>query len=127
QSYWVDEATTVRELHLSFGGMLHAVATNESTPPLYYGLAWVWAKVLGTGEVGLRSLSALSGVAVIPVVYLAGRELGSRRAGVYAALLAALSPFLIWYSQEARAYMLLTLVCALSFLFFARALRRPSS
>jgi mannosyltransferase len=127
QSYWVDEATTVRELHLSFGGMLHAVATNESTPPLYYALAWVWAKVFGTGAVALRSLSALAGVAVIPVVYLAGRELGSRRAGVYASLLAALSPLLIWYSQEARAYMLFTLLCALSFLFFARALREPTA
>jgi hypothetical protein len=127
QSYWVDEATTVHELHLSFGAMLHAVATNESTPPLYYVLAWVWAKVLGTGELGLRSLSALAGVGVVPVVYLAGRELGSRRAGLYAALLAAVSPLLIWYSQEARAYMLFTLLCGLSFLFFARALREPSA
>jgi hypothetical protein len=126
QSYWVDEATTVHELHLSFGGMLHAVATNESTPPLYYVLAWIWAKVFGTGELGLRSLSALAGTAVIPVVYLGARELGSRRAGIFAALLAALSPVLIWYSQEARAYMLFTLLCALSFLFFARALREPT-
>jgi hypothetical protein len=87
----------------------------------------VWAKVFGTGAVGLRSLSALAGTALIGVVYLSGRELGSRRAGFYAALLAALSPFLIWYSQEARAYMLFGLLCGLSFLFFARALRQPSS
>jgi len=127
QSYWVDEATTVREMHMSFGGMLHAVATNESTPPLYYALAWVWAKILGTGEVGLRSLSALAGVAAIPVTYYAGRELASRRAGVLAAALAAVNPFLIWYSQEARTYMLFTLLCGLSFLFFARAWRRGST
>src|SRR5436305_5664075 len=127
QSYWVDEATTVQELHMSFGAMLHAVTTNESTPPLYYVLAWLWAKAFGTGEAGLRSLSALAGAGVIPVVYLAGRELASRRAGLLAALLAALSPFLIWYSQEARAYMLFTLLCGLSFVFFARSLRRGSS
>src|SRR5205085_11350120 len=124
QSYWVDEATTVQELHLSFGAMLHAVATNESTPPLYYALAWVWAKVFGTGEAGLRSLSALAGVGVVPVLYFAGRELGSRRAGILAALLGALSPFLIWYSQEARAYMLFAFLCGLSLLFFSRALYR---
>jgi mannosyltransferase len=124
QSYWTDEATTVHELGLSFGGMLHAVANNESTPPLYYILAWGWAKVFGTGEVGLRSLSALAGVAVIPVTYLCGCELGSRRAGLFAAALAALNPFLIWYSQEARAYMLFTLLSGLSVLFFARAWRR---
>ncbi len=67
QSYWYDEATTVRELHMSFGGLLHAVAHRESTPPLYYVLAWVWAKAFGTGEAGLRSLSALAGVGTIPV------------------------------------------------------------
>ena len=127
QSYWYDEATTVRELHMSLGGLLHAVAHVESTPPLYYLLAWVWAKVFGTGEVGLRSLSALAGVGAIPVAYLCGRDLASRAAGLLAAALTALSPFLIWYSQEARAYMLFALLCGLSFLFFVRALREPTT
>lgn len=126
QSYWFDEATTVGELHRSFGGMLHAVATNESTPPLYYVVAWVWAKVFGTGAAGLRSLSALAGVAAIPVAYLCGRDLVSRAAGLVAAALTAVSPFLIWYSQEARAYMLFALFCGLSFWFFVRVLQDPS-
>jgi mannosyltransferase len=127
QSYWYDEATTVRELHLPFGSLLHAVATKESTPPLYYVLAWVWAKAFGTGAAGLRSLSALAGVAAIPVAYLCGRALFSRAAGLVAASFTALSPFLIWYSQEARAYMLFGLFCGLSFLFFIRAWREPSA
>lgn len=127
QSYWYDEATTVRELHMSLGGLLHAVAHVESTPPLYYVLAWVWAKVFGTGEAGLRSLSALAGVGAIPVAFVCGRELASRAAGLLAAALTALSPFLIWYSQEARAYMLFALLCGLSFLFFVRALREPTT
>ena len=38
-------------------------------PPLYYLLAWVWAEVSGLGAVGLRSLSALAGVATVPVAY----------------------------------------------------------
>ena len=124
QSYWVDEATTVHELSLSFGGLMHAIHVQESTPPLYYVLAWVWAKVFGTGELGLRSLSALAGTALIPVAYACGRELVSRGTGLVAAALTALSPFLIWYSQEARAYMLFALLCGISLLFFARALRR---
>jgi 4-amino-4-deoxy-L-arabinose transferase-like glycosyltransferase len=127
QSYWLDESTTVHELHLSFGGLLHAVHVNETTPPLYFVLAWLWSKVFGTGEVGLRALSAVAGVAVIPLAYLCGRELVSRRAGLVAAALVALSPFMIWYSQEARSYMLLTAFCGASLLFFAQAWRRPSS
>ncbi len=126
QSYWFDEATTAHEMQLSFGAMLHAMSTNESTPPLYYVLAWVWARVFGVGEAGLRSLSALAGTAIVPVAYLCGRELVSRAAGYVAATFAAVSPFLIWYSQEARAYMLFAALCALSLLFFARAWRVPS-
>lgn len=124
QSFWVDEATTVHEVGLSFGGMLSAVAAHESTPPLYFALAWVWTRVFGSGELGLRSLSAVAGTALIPVTYLCGRELVSRRAGLAAAALATFSPFLIWYSQEARAYMLFGLLGALTLLFCARYARR---
>jgi uncharacterized membrane protein len=127
QSYWFDEATTAHAVQLSFGGLLHVVRTTESTPPLYYVLAWVWAKVFGAGEAGLRSLSALAGTALIPIAYLCGRELVSRAAGYVAAALVAVSPFMIWYSQEARAYMLLAALCGLSLLFFARTRSEPST
>ncbi len=126
QSYWLDEATTVHEMHLGFGALLHQVHVNETTPPLYFILAWLWSKVFGTSEAGLRSLSALLGTLAIPIAYLCGRELMTRAAGIVAAALAALSPFLIWYSQEARSYMLFTVLCGLSFWFFARSLRDPS-
>jgi mannosyltransferase len=124
QSYHHDEViTAVRVIPGSFSHMLGQVRASESNPPLYYVFAWGWAKAFGTGEVGLRSLTALFGVATIPVAYFAGRELASRRAGLIAAGLAAVNPMLIWYSQEARSYALLVFFCALSFVFFARALR----
>ncbi len=123
QSFWVDEATTVHEVGLSFGAMLHAIGVNETTPPLYFALAWVWTRVFGPGELGIRSLSALAGTALVPVAYLCGRELVSRAAGVFTAALVALSPFMIWYSQEARSYMLLALLSGLSLLYWARAAR----
>jgi mannosyltransferase len=127
QSYWLDEATTAHEVGLSFGALLHQVRINETTPPLYFIVAWVWAKLFGTGAVGLRSLSALAGTAAVPVTYLAGRELVSRRAGLLAALFAAVNPFMIWYSQEARSYMLFGLFCGASVLFCARAWRRGTA
>jgi mannosyltransferase len=123
QSYHHDEAiTALRVVPGSFGEMLHSVKVSESNPPLYYVLAWGWAKLFGTGEVGLRSLSALFGAATVPVGYLIGRQLASRRAGLILAALIALNPMLIWYSQEARSYALLVFFGALSLLFFARAL-----
>jgi 4-amino-4-deoxy-L-arabinose transferase-like glycosyltransferase len=126
QSLWFDEAQAVHEMHLSLAAMLSAWSANEPNPPLYFVLAWPWAQLFGAGEAGLRSLSALLGTITIPVVYLCGRELVSRRAGLFAAAFAAVNPFLIWYSQEAREYMLLTVLSAASVLFFARAWRTPS-
>ncbi len=124
QSYHHDEVVTAaRVVPGSFMHMLHEVKTSESNPPLYYVLAWGWAKLFGTGEVGLRSLSALVGAATVPIAYPIGRELASRRAGLVGAAILAVSPMLIWYSQEARSYALVVFFGALSLLFFVRALR----
>lgn len=123
QSYHHDEAiTALRVLPGSFGDMLHSVRVSESNPPLYYSLAWGWSKLFGMGEVGLRSLSALFGAATVPVGYLIGRQLASRRAGLILAALIALNPMLVWYSQEARSYSLLVFFGAVAAYFFVRAL-----
>jgi uncharacterized membrane protein len=124
QAYHHDEIVTAsRVLRVGFGHAMDAVGFSESAPPLYYALAWLWTQVTGTGPWGLRSLSAVAGVATIPVAYFIGRELRGRRTGLLAAALVAVSPMLLWYSQEARAYALLALFCSLSLLFCVRALR----
>jgi uncharacterized membrane protein len=124
QSYHHDEViTAARVIPGSFIDMLHAVKRSESNPPLYYVLAWGWAKAFGVHEVGLRSLSALFGALTVPLAYCIGAELASRRTGLIAAALAAVNPMLIWYSQEARSYAVLVFFCAASLLFFVRYLR----
>jgi mannosyltransferase len=125
QAYHHDEIVTAsRILRTHFWHAMDAVGFSESAPPLYYALAWFWTQVFGTGEWGLRSLSAAAGVATIPVAYFIGRELRDRRAGLVAAALVAVNPMLLWYSQEARSYALVALFGALSLLFCIRALQR---
>ena len=116
QSFWLDEAYTERLLRMSFGGMLHGVRLTESTPPVYYVLAWAWVRVFGSSELALRSLSALAGVLTVGVVYALCLRLAGRRAAVIAGILVALSPLLIWYSQEARSYSLAALLATSSLL-----------
>ena len=114
-------------LHPGLFDTLSAVVDSERSPPLYYVLAWGWSKLFGTGEVGLRSLSALIGTLTVPVAYVAALELSSRRRiALVCAALVALNPYLVWYSQEARSYALMALFVALSLVFFARCLNRPS-
>src|SRR6266576_2693132 len=122
QSFWLDELVTVSLVRRSFGGMLHAIPHSEATPYLYYVLAWPWTHVFGSGEVGVRSLSALAGTVTVVAAYGAGAALLSRRIGLIAAALVAVNPFLVWHSQEARSYALVTLFVAVGLWFFARAL-----
>lgn len=122
QSYSLDEAVTVDLVRKSLGGMLAAIPNSEATPPLYYVIAWAWSKIFGTGEVALRALSAAVGTASVPAAYAAARVLIRGRGALIAAGFVAVSPLLVWYSQEARAYVLLSFLGALSLVFFARAL-----
>ena len=122
QSFWYDESLTVDETHLRFLRMMSMVRHHEVTPPLYFVSAWTWAKVFGHGEAGLRALSALAGALMVPATAACAATLAGRRAAVIAGALIATSPLLIWYSQEARAYALFTLLATLSWLFFVRVL-----
>jgi mannosyltransferase len=126
QSFWYDEGFTAWLVHHSPGQMFGLLPNTELTPPLYYCIAWVWARIFGYGEVSLRSISALAGVTTVPVAYGAAAELISRRAGLIAAALVCCNPLLIWYSQEARSYALLVLLATLSLLAFAHARSQPT-
>lgn len=127
QSFGEDEAVTAGDvLDPNFTQMLKGVGGSESSPPLYYTVAWFWSKVFGTGEVGLRALSALIGTALVPVAYTLGAKLVSRRVGVVLCALVAVNPMLVWFSQEARAYSLLALLGTASVLLFVYALESPS-
>lgn len=127
QSLWMDEALTSYEARLPLGAMLHTVSQVETAPPLYFLLVWAFVHVFGFSAVVLRAVSALAGIALVPIAYLCGRELVSRRAGLIAAAFVAVSPFAVWYSQEARNYMLLAALTGAAFLWFVRALRDPST
>jgi mannosyltransferase len=127
QSFWFDEAVTVELSQKSLSGMLAALPDTESTPPLYYVLVWAWSRLIGPSEAELRALSALFGTATVPVAYAVGRLLVSHRAGLYTAALVTCSPFLVWYSQEARGYAVFLALSTLALLVFAHALLRPSS
>jgi hypothetical protein len=127
QGFWFDEANASNDMHFSVGQMLGLLPQNQTTPPLYYLVGWVWARVFGFSELPLRSFSALVGVATVPLMYLVGTRLISRRAGLIVAALAACNPFLIWYSQEARPYELLVLLTTLGLLAFDYARREPSA
>jgi len=122
QSIWFDEAATWDLVRRPFGEMLGRIPDGESNPPLFYVLEWGWTRAFGDGEAGLRSLSALAGVLMVPVAYALARRAagGVVRAGLAAAALVAVNPLLVWFSQEARSYALATLLSAVALLLLLR-------
>jgi mannosyltransferase len=83
----------------------------------------MWIGAAGKTEFGLRFLSLVGGVLVVPLTYALGRRLGSRRLGTLSSLLVAASPYLVWYSQEAKMYALLAAGALLSWYLYLRALQ----
>jgi mannosyltransferase len=127
QSFWADEALTANAVAGGFGDIWGALDRHaEATPPLYFYATWLWSQLFGSGDGALRSLSAAAGLLTVPAVFALGRRAVSERAGLVAAALVAASPFLVWYSQEARAYALAGLFTGLVLLFYALARDRPS-
>src|SRR5918997_2957510 len=89
------------------GDVIAKVHTDaEITPPLSFVLSWLTTRPELSPEL-LRLPSFIAGAATIPLIYAVGARTVGRGAALLAAALAALSPFLIFYSTEARSYALL--------------------
>jgi 4-amino-4-deoxy-L-arabinose transferase-like glycosyltransferase len=95
----------------------------DLTPPLYFLLARLTTH-LGNSVVALRAVSMLAVTAAIPLTYLAGLRTVGRRAALVGSALMALSPFLIFYGTEARAYGLVMALALGSTLCLLIALER---
>jgi hypothetical protein len=72
---------------------------------IYSSLMHFWVR-MGTSELWLRLPAAIFGAATVPIIFKIGEKLGGWRTGVIAGLLAAMSPFDIYHSQEVRFYSL---------------------
>jgi uncharacterized membrane protein len=120
QSFWWDE---VYSASLSAQKLETVISRFGQTPAFYHILLHLW-QYLGQSDGTIRLLSVLFGVITLWIVYRLGREFLNRTQGLMCAFLIAISPFHVWYSQEARMYSLLILLCTLATLFFVRFLKR---
>jgi uncharacterized membrane protein len=110
RSFWLDEIL-VWDFSggTSIGAVVRRLAASPSLMPLHFVISWIIRR-FGDSEIWLRLFPAVAGTLTIPAMFLLARTLFGRRTALIAALLVAISPFLIWYSQENAAYALLTLL-----------------
>lgn len=106
---WLDEALSVNIATLPLGEIRNALE-RDGHPPLYYVLLHFWAELFGTGDVAVRSLSAVFGLCTIVLVWFLGRRRGGSALGWILVAVVGVAPFAVRYSNEARMYALVILL-----------------
>lgn len=113
-SFWYDETKPILETENLTRPIKYYCDIN---PPLFGGILFFW-KLLGEDEFTLRLLPFLFGIISIAMVYKLGKALFNKKVGLFSAFLISISPFHIYYSQELRAYTLITLLSLISIYCF---------
>jgi mannosyltransferase len=116
-SFWIDEYYTLQ-------GARHVSEWPIARLPLNILLTHWALQVFGTSEWSARLASASIGVLSVPLLYVFIRRLFTPAVALVAVLLLAVSPWHIYWSQNARFYTLLLLLYSLALLLFFFALER---
>jgi mannosyltransferase len=126
-SLFMDEVYSWRASRGSLGDLADALRYSEVTPPLYYLILHGWTHVTGgDSEALLRLPSVVAGVALVAAVLWLGSLVAGRTAGLIAASLAAVSPLVLLYSQQVRAYVWVMLAVTVAVAAAIRATRDRS-
>ncbi|MCB1257555.1 MAG: glycosyltransferase family 39 protein [Microthrixaceae bacterium] len=131
---WLDEALSVNIAALPFSDMVEALR-HDGHPPLYYLMLHYWMGLFGDSDWAVRALSGVFSTASIPLAYVAGRRLatrrpsarlGSHRVGLITAAVVATMPYAIRYGAETRMYSLVMLLVLTGYLLADELLTPPS-
>jgi 4-amino-4-deoxy-L-arabinose transferase-like glycosyltransferase len=116
ESIWLDEAYSLDIARTGYRDLLSGRVYDPGNPAGYFLLLRAWLDLTGSASIETaRALSALAGTLAVPAVWLLARTLAvPRRATWLACGLVALSPPLVYLSQEARAFALLATVATLA-------------
>lgn len=123
QSLWRDEVDVLRFAMQPLPELLRNFTLAEHNGPFYYVLMRGWLHLAGTSEFALRFIALLCGVLNIPLIWRIAHSFIERRAALLATLLAAISPYLVWYAQDAKMYAVFTMLILLALWCAERALQ----
>lgn len=127
KGFWGDEIWTAQRSSSSISAIFSDYL--DLPGPLYYlagKIALTFLPMLST-EAALRLPSALVGIATIPMVYLLGKRMAGTSIGLLGALLVAISPYQVWYAQEARFYTFTVFLSLAATLALLHALEHPEA
>jgi len=112
QPLWYDEAYTAMLVKLPIDRMVAATLADVH-PPTWYLIDGAFCALFGYSEVALRLPSLILGLVAVGLIWRLGRD-WPENTRIIATVLMAVSPFQIYYSNEARMYALLTVAVLLA-------------
>ena len=116
--YWMDEGIAVGIASHPLTS-IPGVLRYDGSPPFYYMLLHLWMSMLGDGEPATHAMSALFGVATVPISYWGVQTVfHNKRMAMMTAILFAFNAFLTDYSEETRMYSLMALLGLLATIGF---------
>ncbi len=131
-SFWFDEAVSLQWARADASYIWQSTfpLIKDKHPPAYYLLLHAWSNMLepfglDRNDAALRALGALLGVLTVLGVLLLVRRLSGRPTALLAGVLLALSPVLVWYSQELRMFQPATTAIVWAAYFLLRAWQEP--
>ncbi len=125
QNLWYDENLTVAVSQSKGAELFKALELESNKPPLYFLMMQAWVKD-GASEFWIRLPSAICGTLTCLLALALGQELFGKERGWLLGLLLAVSPFHVYYSQEARMYALLGLTGTAALLFTCWFCKAPT-
>jgi len=118
---WLDEIIEVTTADSNtIAGVLEST-TQHLSPPLGLIIPHFFLQ-FGNNDFIARLPSVIFGILSIVLIYTVAKSLFGIKEGLISALLLSISPFHIWYSQEARMYSLFVFFSLLSILFFYKGI-----
>lgn len=125
-SFWFDEANVaLASAETTFGGMIEVAKSHAMAMPLNYLVTWLMSRI-GQDEGWLRIPAAIWGTGSIIVVYLLSRMLFRLRYVILVSSLLAISPVLIWKSQDMRFWSVAVFFYILVTYLMLNAIQYPS-
>ena len=107
QSFWLDEAITANVVkNLSYQQIITEFSPNDFHPPFFYLVSKAWSSLFGVSEISLRMISVLASLFAGYLLYLTVKARYNSKIAYYAAFFFLFNPLILYYSQEARMYML---------------------
>ncbi len=116
-SFWYDEIVSVESASLDFGHIKH-VSEWDNNPPFYYYCLSVWIKLFNDSEFCVRLLSVIFSSLSAGVIFLLANKFFNKITAIVVSFLYLSSNFLYFYSHEARAYTLISLLVLVSSYLF---------